>query len=248
MATGVTKRGLADHVYEQLKDQLFECRYGRDGWLPVEEIASEMQVSRQPVMDALKRLALEGFVSIVPQVGCKVREYSTEEIHDFYLLFAYGEGLVAELAAQRATSEDVLTLRLISAQIGQLCAQKASKESQARMYRSLNRKLHKEIRRIARSEPVTELVESMGDRSDFFIATSGRPMFAETLRNAHDEHQLVVEAIAKHSVKSAAQTMKRHILETNVRLQAFLRDDVPPSVAARTVATAPLRGAKIARV
>ena len=247
MTTGVTKRGLADHVYEQIKDRLFESRYGRNGWLPVEEIAGEMQVSRQPVMDALKRLALEGFVSIVPQVGCRVREYSNEEIHDFYLLFAYGESLVAELAAQRATAEDISTLQLISEQIGRLATQKANKEVQGRMYRSLNRKLHKEIRRIARSESVTELVESMGDRSDFFIATSGRPMFAETLRNAHDEHQLVVEAITRHSVRAAAETMKRHILETDARLQAFLRDDAGPTIKSGAAAAAPARAIKSVR-
>lgn len=175
-APASTKRGLADHVYEQVKTQLFESRYGRDGWLPVEEIAAEMEVSRQPVMDSMKRLALEGFVTIVPQVGCRVRTYTNEEIHDFFMLFAFGEGLVAELAATRATPEDIINLRVISEQIGRLSTQKLSKADQARMYRSLNRMLHKEVRRIARSTSVTEIVESMGDRSDFFIATSGRPV------------------------------------------------------------------------
>lgn len=225
MATAVTKRGLADHVYEQLKGQLFESRYGRNGWLPVEEIAAEMNVSRQPVMDALKRLALEGFVTIVPQVGCRVREYTNDEIHDFFMLFAFGEGLVAELAAQRATPEDVINLRVISEQIGRLASQKASKQDLARMYRSLNRMLHKEVRRIARSTSVTELVESMGDRSDFFIATSGRPMFADTLRTAHDEHQAVVEAITKGNGRMACELMKKHILGTDARLQTFLQED-----------------------
>ncbi|MDP3138770.1 MAG: GntR family transcriptional regulator [Burkholderiaceae bacterium] len=242
MATGVTKRGLADHVYEQLKDRLLESRYGNGGRLPVEEIASELEVSRQPVMDAMKRLELEGFVSIVPQVGCKVREYTAEEVHDFYQLFAFGEALVAQLAATRASAEDLITLRVISEQIGRLGTQKSTKHDQARMYRMLNRKFHKEIRRIARSASVIELVESMGDRSDFFIATSGRPMFAETLLNAHDEHQAVIDAMARRNARAAAEAMKHHILETDARLQEFLTESAAGRVKVKSgvPAAAPL--------
>lgn len=223
MAGVIARRGLTDHVYEEVKEQLFESRFGRDGWLKVEDLAAELEVSRQPVMDSLKRLSFEGFVTIVPQVGCRVRAYTNEEIHDFYMLFAFGEGLVAELAAARATPDDIVTLREISHRIGALRDLKAAKHDLARMYRALNRQLHKEIRKIARSSSVTELVESMGDRSDFFIATSRRPMLGESLQNAHDEHLAIIDAIANHDVKTSSKTMKRHILETNARLQAFLK-------------------------
>lgn len=36
------------------------------------ELAQEFGVSRRPVMDAAMRLASEGFISIIPQVGCRV--------------------------------------------------------------------------------------------------------------------------------------------------------------------------------
>lgn len=224
MATGTTKRGgLADHVYTEVKERLFEGQYGRGTRLPVEDIAAEMDVSRQPVMDAMKRLENEGFVSIVPQVGCMVREYTPEEIHDFYRLFSFGEAVVAELAAEKATTEDLVTLRVISEQIGRINST-SGKQNQARMYRTLNRRLHKEIRRMARSASLTELVESMGDRSDFFIAIAGRPMFGERqrLKAAHAEHEEVLSAIAKRDGRAAADAMMRHILETDSVLQQLM--------------------------
>lgn len=218
------KRALSDHVYQQMKDWLFQSRYGRAGRLPVEDIAQELGVSRQPVMDALKRLEHEGFVEIVPQVGCKVREYTLEETADFFLLFADAEGIVAELAARRATSDDVIKLQVISGQIEQLkLATTGSKEDRAQIYRSLNRMFHTEIRRIARSSALTEIVESLGDRSDFFIATSGRPMFAETLSMAHQEHSDVIAAIATHDTSAARRAMTTHVLATSTRLQQFLQ-------------------------
>ncbi|MFM0114734.1 GntR family transcriptional regulator [Paraburkholderia nemoris] len=218
----VVRRGLTDHVYDQIKEQIFESRYGRDGRISIDALASELGVSRQPVLDSLKRLSFEGFVTIVPQVGSRVREYTNEEIDDFYRLFAFAEGLVAELAAARATTDDIASIREISDRIGRLTSSGSARNEQAKRYRLLNRELHKEIRRIARSSSVTEIVESMGDRSDFFIATSGRPMVAESLMQAHDEHESIVDAISRHDVKTASKAMKIHILETNARLQQFL--------------------------
>jgi len=220
-----TKRGLADHVYEEIKGMLFESRFGRGGWLPVDELAGELSVSRQPVMDAMKRLAIEGFVDVVPQVGCKVREYSSEEIHEFFILFADCEAIVARLAAERATADDITHLKIVSGQIEQLTTVKLSKYDLARLYRSLNRTLHTEIRRMARSAPVTEIVESLGDRSDFFIATSGRPMFAETLATTLAEHAAIVSAIARHNPVAAHEAMQKHVLGTDARLQTFLHED-----------------------
>jgi len=225
MAIVSNKRGLADNVYEQLKEWMFESRFSPGDRLPVDDIATEMSVSRQPVMDAMKRLELEGFVSIVPQVGCKVREYSRESLHDFYLLLAYAEGLTAELAVEKATEEDLINLRVISEQIGRISGQKLATPDMARLYRTLNRKFHKEIRRIARSPSMTELVESMGDRSDFFIATSGRSIFAEKqrLKDAHVEHEGVLKAFFARDAKQAGKAMKAHILETDVAMQEHLR-------------------------
>lgn len=220
------KRGLTENVYEELKERLFESQYGRGGWLPIDAIANELEVSRQPVMDAMKRLSIEGYVTIVPQVGCRVREYSVDEVQDFFLLLAEGEALMAELAAQRATAEDILRVQILSGQIGQLGAMSASKRDVARAYRTLNRGFHAEIRRIARSSPVTEIVESLADRGLFFIATSGRPMFAETLEAAHNEHVALVEAICNHNAKAARAAMKGHLLNTRSRLAAFLRENV----------------------
>ncbi|PWK91900.1 hypothetical protein BV497_10760 [Fulvimonas soli] len=215
--------GLTEHVYEHIKASILDGVFSREAWLPVDQLAGQLDVSRQPVMDALKRLGMEGFVSIIPQVGCRIRSYSPEEIGDFYRLFAEGEALVAEFAASRATSEDVVALEVISAKIGHLRRQKLPQVKLARQYRALNRRLHYEIRRIARSESVTEVVERLGDRSDFFITTTNAPIFADRLNAAHDEHEDIIDAIAHHDAARARRVMKSHIVAIGDRLQAALR-------------------------
>lgn len=213
------RSGLAEYVYLHIKNLILDGRFGAGEAIPVDTLADELSVSRQPVMDALKRLSLEGFLVIFPQIGCCVREYRPDEVSDFFRLFAEGEALVAELLAERAEEDDIALLASISAQIGKLRTRAMAPEELGKQYRLLNRKLHFEMRRAARSIPVAEVVETLGDRSDFFIAASGRSLFADRLRTAHDEHEGIIAAVRDRNPERAREIMKRHILNIEERIR-----------------------------
>jgi DNA-binding GntR family transcriptional regulator len=209
---------LSENAYNHIKEMLLEGRVVADSWLPIEEIASQLGASRQPVMDAMKRLVLEGFIEIVPQVGCRVRNPDAQEIDDFYRLFAAGEALIAELCAARADPSDVLSLQLISSQIGRLIQIAPGGTQQGENYRVLNRRLHAEMRRISRSKPLADVVESLGDRSDFYVALTNRSVFALNIELAHKEHEAIIEAISNGDVKRAREAMENHIFATERRV------------------------------
>lgn len=214
--------GLAERAYNHLKTMLVTGAVTDQQWFPIDDIASTLDMSRQPVMDALRRLSIEGFVEIVPQVGCRPRRPEIHEIRDFFRLFAEGEAIIAELAAERAEPTAVLTLRLISAQIGALADQPAHIGGRADLYRSLNRQLHAEMRRAAHSDSVAEIVESLGDRSDFYIACFKDKVFAPNLKIAHSEHEEIIGAIAAGNPRQARTAMKKHIAATEQRLEDSL--------------------------
>jgi len=217
--------GLAERAYDHIKRMLVTGEVTRQNWFPIDEIAATLKSSRQPVMDALRRLSTEGFVDIVPQVGCRPRNPEISEIRDFYRLFAEGESIIAELAAVRSTPDNILALRLISSQINALANQMGGLDNKADTYRSLNRQLHSEIRRAARSPSLAEIVESLGDRSDFYIAFSRNKVFALNLKVAHAEHEEVIAAIEAHDPRKARSAMKKHIRATEKRLEMNFVND-----------------------
>ncbi len=220
-----TRRGrLAEQAYEHLKGLLVTGRAKSDEWFAIEEIASQMEMSRQPVMDALRRLSIEGFVDIVPQVGCRPRKPSLQEVRDFFHLYSEGEALIAALAAERADGDDILRMQLISAQIGALARRRDSAGSVDDMYRVLNRRLHSEMRRATRSPSVAEIVESLSDRSDFFVTFSSSKVFSPNLEFAHEQHEEIIDAIADHDVERARRTMKNHIMTIEQRLEGSLSE------------------------
>jgi DNA-binding GntR family transcriptional regulator len=211
--------GLRDHVYEHVKQLLFTGAYRPGMQIEVEKIASDLSVSRQPVMDALKRLNFDGFVTIIPQVGCHVRAYRPEEISDFFRIVAEVEPLAIELAAKRATPDDIVRMQIISGQIGAMAKSQREAREKAELYRTLNRQLHSEFGKAAKSGPVVELVTGFGDRCDFFIASANRPIFFERLVTAHEEHELIIKAIESGDGKTGANIMRRHIMAIEKRLR-----------------------------
>lgn len=217
-----------DLVYDHIKQAILDGVLEAQPWIPIERISADLGVSRQPVMDSLKRLAIEGFVTIVPQVGCRLRNYEPGQVEDFFRLFAEGEALVAELAASRATADDVADMRAISARIGRLRQGEMPDRQRGSAYRGLNRALHLRMRESACSPAVTEIVEGLGDRSDFFIALARRPIFAARLEQAHAEHEALLARIADHDAKAAATVIRAHILAIGARL----RVDCPATGAA----------------
>lgn len=211
--------GLRDQVYEHIKQLLFAGVYGPGSQVLVEKIASELDVSRQPVMDALKRLNFEGFVTIIPQVGCRIRVYKLEEVSDFFHIVADVEAFAVELACKRRTAEDIVRMQVISGQIGGVAKSTRPAKEKAELYRSLNRQLHIEFGKATKSAPVMELVAGFGDRCDFFIASANRPIYFERLQQAHHEHETVIKAIDEGDVHTATSVMRVHVLAIEKRLR-----------------------------
>lgn len=197
-----------DEVYELLVSRLVTAQYRFGQRLSVKEIALDTDASRQPIMAALNRLEAEGFVRIIPQVGCAVASPGRDEIADFYLMFERMEGLLAELAAARRTDAQIRELRRLQDQI--MGIDFGSGEHGAE-YTELNRRFHQLIHDMAHSPLVDERAASNFNMSDFFINQSvGFPSF---MGDAAKEHEEIIEAIASKSRARARKLAEAHIAD-----------------------------------
>jgi DNA-binding GntR family transcriptional regulator len=78
------------------------------------ELADRLGVSRTPVREALARLAAEGLVELVPNRGARVSRWTVEELRGVFDLRVQLEPALTELAASRATPEDVTALHQLA--------------------------------------------------------------------------------------------------------------------------------------
>lgn len=201
-------------LYDELKTQLLEGRYAAGARLSVEDIRMQFEVSKQPVMEAMRRLASDGLVRITPQVGCEVARYEPLEVADFFRLFGSFEAAIAEVAAERRSAEQLQALDDVSRRVLAL-AEVADPLQRIHSYRLLNREFHGVIHEMAQSTIMVEASKRMWDLSDFLINTTGLAQSMETgLDLRQDDHDAIRDALAAGDGAAARREMERHIAAT----------------------------------
>ena len=214
---------LAPLIYDLLKDRLLEGAYHAGERLPVEALKAEFDVSKQPIMDALRRLASDGLVEIIPQVGCRIPVHEPQDVTDFFAVFGGMEGAVAGVAALRGTPGQLAELTAVNASIGEL-ADDPDPSVRAHQYRVLNRQFHAIVHTMAHSPVVAEISRRMWDMSDLLISTSGVPQpLASSVPGRHDDHEQIIAALRERDQARAKDEMEAHIVGTVALIHAEAR-------------------------
>ncbi len=77
---------LTEQVYEELLNKLTNNEFMPGDVLNRRVIAKELEVSPAPVLDALRRLSMEGFVEIIPRKGTIVKAVKREDVYDQHIM------------------------------------------------------------------------------------------------------------------------------------------------------------------
>ncbi len=97
----------ANFVYEDLKRRIINLEFAVGRQLVEETIALEYSISRTPVRQALQKLESENFVTIVPYVGCTVRQLTVSDIDEIYTIREALEGICAGRATALISDENI---------------------------------------------------------------------------------------------------------------------------------------------
>ena len=201
----------SDLAYDAIKSKLISGVLPGGARVDITELVEEIQTSRQPVLAAINRLAAEGFLRVVPQVGCWVASVEPDEVADFFRFFALTEGLACELGAMRREPAHIEALRGNLEATVRLVASNADPARQGREFFRLNREFHGLIHEMARSSYVATHAGSMWDRCDFYLASADAHIQGERIAESEREHEAIVDAIAEGQVKRAGALMVAHI-------------------------------------
>lgn len=200
----------ADFAYETIRLELLEGTLMPGDKLAVVELAEQLQCSRVPIMEALKRLEREALVTIVPQVGCRVITPSVADVGDFFVLFAAVEGAVAALAAERRDAADVERFGEVCREIDAELNDAGDPASRDPRYRRLNLRFHGEIHRLAHSPLASSMAAGLWDRSDFYIKIAFGSLYFS--RRVIRSHRAIRRALVNGDPAAADAAVREHLL------------------------------------
>ncbi len=103
--------GLHEQAAARLRTMLVEGRIAPGAKLNERELAEALRISRTPLREAIKMLASEGLVDLLPNRGAVAAKLSEADVMHSFELLAELEGLAGELAATRIADEARTELR-----------------------------------------------------------------------------------------------------------------------------------------
>src|ERR1700758_2165144 len=97
----IPRANLHEQVAQRLRQMLVEGRIAPGAKLNERELCEALDVSRTPLREAIKMLAAEGLVELLPNRGAIAVSLGEEDIRHTFEVMGGLEGLSGELAAQR---------------------------------------------------------------------------------------------------------------------------------------------------
>jgi len=108
--TLLAPRALYQQVAERLREQIFNRDLEPGSWIDEQKLTVEYGISRTPLREALKVLAVEGLVTMKVRRGAYVTEMSADDVSQVYRLLGLLESDAAAEVAERASPAEIAEL------------------------------------------------------------------------------------------------------------------------------------------
>jgi DNA-binding GntR family transcriptional regulator len=195
---------LHQEVAVRLRQRLVEGVIAPGAKLNERELSEALQVSRTPLREAIKMLAAEGLVELLPNRGAVAAQLSLQDVADAFELIGGLEGFSGELAAQRITAPELAEIRALQYEM-----MAAHTRRDLSTYYRLNAQIHERINAAARNPLLARTYRNVNARLQ---ALRFRSNFDEQKwAKAVQEHQTMVDLLAARDGVSLRELMVAHL-------------------------------------
>jgi DNA-binding GntR family transcriptional regulator len=224
-----TSFSLKDHIYSVLKDGITSMNvYTESAELRLDErrMSEQLGISRTPLREALARLEQEGFVDIQPRRGVYIRRKSLEEILEMITVWAALESMAARMAAERASDEEIASLRAMVAYDPD--AAKANLDE----YSEDNIRFHQRILELSRCKLLKDIADGLFVHMR--VVRNRAMLESNRVQRSVVDHSEIIKAIESRQPELAERLVREHTMSLHAHMRRTW-----PQVARLTPATAP---------
>jgi DNA-binding GntR family transcriptional regulator len=171
------------------------------------QLCDQLGVSRTPVREALRTLAAEGLVDLLPNRSVVVSQLHAPDIEDLFTVFGTLEGLAAALACKKITEAEI-------AEIGRLLAEMIDYHARGERapYMRINQLIHQRTVEIAANPVLHSLWQTLVPRVERARALANLNTGRWT--GALIEHTKMFTALAGRDGALLDQLTRQHFLNS----------------------------------
>jgi DNA-binding GntR family transcriptional regulator len=210
-------RLLHDEVASELREIIITGELLPGERIPERQLCERFEISRTPLREALKVLAAEGLVDLLPNRGSRVSQLTAEGVRELSEVMSIVESLTGDLACLRITDEQIAEIR---ARHYQMEAHYYRRELAP--YLRLNQQIHDAIIAAAGNSTLASIYRSPAGR----IRSSGYfPKISQARWDqAIEEHRQILDALCCRDGPRLGALLKQHLIGKCERVAAMLEE------------------------
>ena len=167
-------------------------------------LANKLGVSRTPIREAIRKLELEGLVTMIPRRGAEVAQITEKSMNDVLEVRRAMDALSIELACERITNEEIECLKIACEKFEEAVITKDVK-----MIAQADVALHDIIVKATGNQRLVQLVFNLSEqmyryRFEYIKDASQHERLIE-------EHRIIYDSIVKKDKITASEAAKMHI-------------------------------------
>lgn len=193
---------LHEEVIDRLRDMIVQGELPPETKLNERVLCEQLRISRTPLREALKFLASEGLVELLPNRGAQVAALKAEKMKEVFTVLGALEALAGELACRNASDADIAEIRALHYQ---MVAHHARGELAE--YFRMNQQIHLRLVECSGNATLAQVYRGLNAhvKRARYMANLSKGRWDKAV----DEHEQMLEALLRRDA---------------VRLQTILRD------------------------
>jgi DNA-binding GntR family transcriptional regulator len=200
----IPRAALHEQATQRLRQMLVEGQIAPGAKLNERELCEVLKVSRTPLREAIKTLAAEGLVELLPNRGAIAVALSEADVLHTFEVMAGLEGLSGELAAQRINAEEFSEIQAMHYEM-----KAAYTRRDLSSYYRLNAAIHRAINAAARNPVLTATYTQVNARLQALRFRSNQD--GEKWARAMQEHEQMIEALQAHDAAALRAVLVAHL-------------------------------------
>jgi DNA-binding GntR family transcriptional regulator len=200
----ITRAGLTDQVAARLRTWLVEGRIAPGAKLNERVLSEQLRVSRTPLREAIKLLAQEGLVDLLPNRGAVAVQLGEADISHSFEVLAGLEALSGQFAAQRISEAELAELHALHYEMLAAYARRDLSN-----YYRLNAAIHNGINAAAQNPVLASTYARINARVQSLRFRTNQD--DKKWKRAVAEHEQMLNALAKRDGPTLAQVLVDHL-------------------------------------
>lgn len=213
----VEREVLSEQVKDRILTWILEGELEPGSRIIETRVASDLGVSQAPVREALRDLAVLGFVEMNPHKGARVRQPSRRELTEAIEVRAELEALGGRLAAVLRSEQCLADLEELYAAM-----EEAAERGDAHDHAMNNAKFHERIIVASQNRTLLRQWTMLEPFARTYITASVPGIDLHWLT---ERHRPILEAIREQDPKRAAETSRHHAAEAADMLKGLDQTD-----------------------